>query len=213
MATRLLGLSGIPVVLALVGRTKNGDETILSWLPRIPRMDRVPMIPPGDGHQGEQTLLTTRPTRYIAFHYYVIMILSLILAPLLYFHPFIFDAVPRYTVGPVTTGDIFLVLFLLLALYCLIRAELKRATTIYIVTDNKIIRRDGILSKNTQMIPYSQLERVDLYQSIGQRLLHIGTVVVDTGDDTLKIDHIPHPEKVQQLLSQRLGRRAYVMQR
>ncbi len=171
------------------------------------------MIPTGDGHQGEQTLLTTRPTRYIAFHYYVLAILSLILAPLLYFRPSVLDAVPVYTIGPVTTGDLLLVFFLLLALYSFIRAELKRATTFYVITDNKIIRRDGILSKNTQMIPYTQLERVDLNQSLGQRILHIGTVIVDTGDDTLKIDHIPHPEKVQQLLSQRLGRRAYVMQR
>lgn len=171
------------------------------------------MIPTSDGHEGEQTLLTTRPTRYIAFHYYLLALLSLILAPLLYFHPFILDAIPRYTIGPVTTGDILLVVFLFLALYSFVRAELKRATTFYVITDNKIIRRDGILSKNTQMIPYTQLERVDLNQSLGQRILHIGTVVVDTGDDTMKIDHIPHPEKVQQLLSQRLGRRAYVMQR
>ncbi len=171
------------------------------------------MIPQTNGHQGEQTLLTARPTRYIAFHYYVLAILSLLLAPLLYFHPFIFDAIPVYKIGPVTTGDIFLVFFLFLFLYSLIRAELKRATTFYVITDNKIIRRDGILSKNTQMIPYTQLERVDLNQTLGQRILHIGTVVVDTGDDTLKIDHIAHPEKVQQLLSQRLGRRAYVMQR
>ena len=171
------------------------------------------MIPTSDGHQGEQTLLTTRPTRYIAFHYYLLALLSLILAPLLYFPPFILDAIPRYTIGPVTTGDILLVVFLFLALYSFVRAELKRATTFYVITDNKIIRRDGILSKNTQMIPYTQLERVDLNQSLGQRILHIGTVVVDTGDDTMKIDHIPHPEKVQQLLSQRLGRRAYVMQR
>jgi uncharacterized membrane protein YdbT with pleckstrin-like domain len=171
------------------------------------------MIPVSSDHQGEQTLLTARPTRYIAFHYYVLGFLSLVLAPLLYFHPFIFDAIPVYAVGPVTTGEIFLFFFLFLALYSFIRAELKRATTFYVITDNKIIRRDGILSKKTQMIPYTQLERVDLNQSLGQRILHIGTVVVDTGDDTLNIDHIPHPEKVQQLLSQRLGRRAYVMQR
>ncbi len=171
------------------------------------------MVPADEQYQGEKTLLTTRPTRYIAFHYYVLMILSLILAPLLFFHPFIFDQIPSYAVGPVTTGDIFAGFFLLLALYCLIRAELKRATTFYVITDNKIIRRDGILSKNTQMVPYTQLERVDLNQSFGQRLLHIGTVVVDTGDDTLRIDHIPHPEKVQSLLSQRLGRRSYVTQR
>jgi len=171
------------------------------------------MFQPTDGHQGEQTLMTMKPTRYIAFHYYVLFVLSLILAPLIYFHPWYFDQIPRATIGPFDTTLILVALLLILALYSLIRAELKRATTFYVITDNKIIRKDGILSKNTQMVPYTQLERVDLNQTIGQRILHIGTVVVDTGDDVLRIDQISHPEKVQQLLSARLGRRAYVMQR
>lgn len=164
-------------------------------------------------HRGEQTLLTTRPTRYISFHWYVLAVLFLLVAALLYLHPFAFLRIQWPGVASISSEWIVLGLLLLLALYSLVRAELKRATTLYVITDNKIIRRDGILSKNTQMIPYTQLERVDLNQSLGQRLLHIGSVVVDTGDDTLKIDHIPHPEKVQQLLSQRIGRRAYVMQR
>ncbi len=171
------------------------------------------MIPVSDDHQGEQTLMTMKPTRYIAFHYYVLFIVALILAPLVYFQPWYFDRIPRATIGPVDTNLILTFVLLLIALYALIRAELKRATTYYVITDNKIIRRDGILSKNTQMVPYTQLERVDVKQTIGQRILHIGSVVVDTGDDVLNIDHIPHPEKVQQLLSARLGRRAYVMQR
>lgn len=171
------------------------------------------MIPVSDDHQGEQTLLTAKPTRYIAFHYYLLLVISLILAPLVFFHPWYFNEIPATQLGPVTLRDVLTGLLLLLALYSLIRAELIRATTFYVITDNKIIRRDGILSKNTQMVPYTQLERVDLNQSLGQRILHIGTVIVDTGDDVLKIEQIPHPEKVQELLSQRLGRRAYVMQR
>ncbi len=170
------------------------------------------MIPVQKDHQGEQTLLTARPTRYIALHYYVLLILAIILAPLVYFHPWYFDLIPATAIGPITLRDILTGLLLLVALYALIRAELKRATTFYVITDNKIIRRDGILSKNTQMVPYTQLERVDLNQSLGQRILHIGTVIVDTGDDVLKIEQVPHPEKIQELLSQRIGRRSYTAQ-
>lgn len=164
-------------------------------------------------HQGEQTLMTMKPTRYIALHYYLLAIVFLILAPLVYVRPWFFDAIPRASVGPTDTSLILLALFLILALYCLLRAELRRATTLYLITDNKIVRRDGILNKNTQMIPYTQLNRIDLNQTLGQRMLHIGTVVVDTGDDTLKIDHIAHPERVQQLLSERLGRKSYSAQK
>ncbi len=173
------------------------------------------MIPPSTtDYRGEQTLLTARPTRLIAFRYYVLMVLCLVLTPTVW----LVEPIARYgkvdtTLAGWSLDHILAVVLFVIAALCFLRAELKRATTLYVITDNKIIRKDGILSKNTQMIPYTQLERVDVNQSFGQRVLHIGTVVVDTGDDMMKIEHIPHPEKVQQLLSQRLGRRAYVMQR
>ncbi len=170
------------------------------------------MIPVKQDHDGEQTLLTAKPTRYIAFHCYVLMILAAILAPLVFFHPWYFDLIPATVLGPVTLRDILTGLLLLVALYSLLRAELKRATTFYIITDNKIIRRDGILNRNTQMMPYTMLNRVDLNQSFGQRILHIGSVLIDTGDDRMSIDHVAHPEKIQQLLSSRIGRRAFIQQ-
>ncbi len=170
------------------------------------------MIPVKQDHDGEQTLLTAKPTRYIAFHYYVLMILAVILAPLFFFQIAYFRLVPNPQVGPVHLDTIIAGVLLLLALYCLLRAELKRATTFYIITDNKIIRRDGILNRNTQMMPYTMLNRVDLSQTFGQRLLHIGSVLVDTGDDRMSIDHVAHPERIQQLLSARIGRRAFIQQ-
>lgn len=166
-----------------------------------------------DDYQGEKTLLITRPTRFIAFRWYVLMIFSLIIAAGFWF----FEMLLRYANVSVSLlgwslDHMLTLLFLVIALYAFLRAELMRATTQYMITDNKIIRRDGILRKDTQMIPYTQLERVDLRQSLGQRILHIGTVIVDTGDDTLDIEMVPHPAQIQELLSQRLGRRAYVQQ-
>ncbi len=171
------------------------------------------MIPVQQDHDGEQTLLTAKPTRYIALHYYVLMLIAIIVAPLVFFHVSYLSQLPDPPAGPVHSDTIIAGLLLLLALYCLVRAELKRATTIYIITDNKIIRRDGILSRNTQMMPYTMLNRVDLNQTFGQRMLHIGSILVDTGDDRMSIDHVAHPERIQQLLSSRIGRRAFIQQR
>lgn len=165
-------------------------------------------------YRGEQTLMTMRPTRLIALRHYALMFFSLIVAPTLWFvNPVEQFGKVRFSVVGWSLDHILTILFLVLALYGFLRAELKRKTTRYIITDNKIIREDGILSKKTEMIPYTQLERVDLRQSFLQRVLHIGTVVVDTGDDTLEIEMVPHPAKVQELLSQRLGRRAFMQQR
>jgi len=181
-------------------------ETILSTSPDEAEEGRTMATK----YQGEQTLLVTRPTRLIALRYWTAMILALIVAGLLFFQvPWrVASSGPPALAGwPVST--IGAAIFLFLAFLAFVTAELKRRTTRYIITDNKIIREDGILNKNTAMIPYTQLERVDLHQTLGQRLLKIGTIVVDTGDDVMNIDMIRHPAQVQELLSARLGRRGW----
>src|SRR5213592_2443120 len=157
-------------------------------------------------YAGEQTLLVTRPTRLIALRWWSAMVLALILAGVLFVQlPWRFSS----TLGSLPASTILAALFLFLALITFLVAELKRKTTRYVITDNKIIREDGILNKNTVMIPYTQLERVDMKQTFGQRILRIGTIVVDTGDDTMNLDMIPRPAQVQELLSSRLGRRGW----
>ena len=162
-------------------------------------------------YSGEQTLLVTRPTRLIALRYYVGAIFFLIVAGMFFFRVLqrFYPGFPSPAIGSLTTNEIVGSLFLFLALVFTLVAELKRKTTRYIITDNKIIREDGILNKNTEMIPYTQLERVDLHQSLGERILKIGTIVVDTGDDSLTIDKVRRPKQVQEILSNRLGRRGW----
>lgn len=162
-------------------------------------------------YQGEKTLLVTRPTRLIALRFYTAMLLALALAGVFFFRvvQWFAPSFPNPPVGSWSLSTILASLFLALAVIAFLAAELKRKTTRYIITDNKIIREDGILSKNTEMVPYTQLERVDLHQTLAQRILRIGTIVVDTGDDSLRIDMVPHPTQVQELLSNRLGRRAW----
>jgi uncharacterized membrane protein YdbT with pleckstrin-like domain len=160
---------------------------------------------------GEATLLVTRPTRLIALRYYVGTIVFFLLGGLFYFGIIeaLFPAFPSGPVGGWSTHRLVGVTFAVLALLLLLVAELIRKSTRYTITDNKIIREDGILNKHTSMAPYTQLERVDLHQSFFQRILRIGTIVVDTGDDSMNIDMIPRPKHVQELLSARLGRKAY----
>ena len=160
---------------------------------------------------GEQTLLVTRPTRLISLRYYVGTFFFLLLAGTFFFGVVqrFLPSFPSPSIAGWTTNQIAGAVFLFLAVLFLLVAELTRKTTRYVITDNKIIREDGILNKNTEMIPYTQLERVDLHQTLGERILKIGTIVVDTGDDSLSIDKVRHPKQVQEILSSRLGRRAW----
>src|SRR2546427_8089813 len=139
------------------------------------------------------------------------MVLAFILAGVFGFHiPRLFaPSFLNYTVGGIDFGLIVAGVVGFFALLAFLAAELKRKTTRYIITDNKIIREDGILNKNTAMIPYTQLERVDMRQSFSQRILKIGTIVVDTGEDTMNMDMVPHPAHIQELLSSRIGRRGW----
>src|SRR2546428_479393 len=165
-------------------------------------------------YSGEQTLLVTRPTRLIALRWWSAVVLALIVAGALFLQlPWRFSStLANPVLGSLPVSAILAAFFLFLALVAFIIAELKRKTTRYVITDNKIIREDGILNKNTEMIPYTQLERVDMKQSFWQRILRIGTIVVGTGDDTMNLDMISRPAQVHELLSNRLARRGWPRQ-
>ena len=159
-------------------------------------------------NQGEQTLLVTRPTRLLSLGYYVLMAFLWAIAGafLLDFVPFVPEAITIPVLGW-SLETFAAVVFFVFGLISLLYAELVRKSTRYIITDVKVIREEGILSKRTAMVPYSHLERVEVTQSLLQRILRIGTVVVDTGDDSISIDMVPKPSEIQRILSQRMGRR------
>lgn len=161
-------------------------------------------------HAEEKTLEKIKPTRFIAFGHYVLMVIALILAVIfLILSPLKNYANVDNSVAGLSFDVVIAIFFLIVALVSFIAAELKRITTQYLVTDNKIVRRDGILGKRTQMVPYTQFKSVNVNQSFLQRVLHIGTVKIDTGEDALSIDTVHDPNKVQELLSQRIGRLSY----
>ena len=159
-------------------------------------------------NQGEQTLLVTRPTRLLSLGYYVLMVFVWAIAGafLLDFVPFVPEGITIPVLGW-SLETFAAVVFFVFGLISLLYAELVRKSTRYIITDVKVIREEGILSKRTAMVPYSHLERVEVTQSLLQRILRIGTVVVDTGDDSISIDMVPKPSEIQRILSQRMGRR------
>jgi len=162
-------------------------------------------------YEGEQTLLVTRPTRLISFGYYVLFVFMLVLAGALILDLDALVGVPEITVPVLgwSLDNLLALVFGLIGVLSLLIGELRRKSTRYIITDNKIVREDGILNKRTAMVPYSHLERVDVSQRLLERILRIGTVVVDTGDDSMSMDMVPRPKQVQELLSQRMGRRGY----
>jgi uncharacterized membrane protein YdbT with pleckstrin-like domain len=80
--------------------------------------------------------------------------------------------------------DLWLVTVVLL-LVVLLAGWLKRIDTHYMVTNQRINIRNGILSRSDHATSYERLQNVKTYQSLIQRMLKVGLVDFDTaaGDD------------------------------
>jgi membrane protein YdbS with pleckstrin-like domain len=71
------------------------------------------------------------------------------------------------------------VVFLISLLWLLVR-YLRWISTVYAVTSNRVIVQKGILGKNFDEIPVTQVRGVDVHQTFGQRILHYGTLRVSS---------------------------------
>jgi membrane protein YdbS with pleckstrin-like domain len=96
-----------------------------------------------------------------------------------------------------------LLLFLIGILWLLVR-YLRWIVTVYAVTSRRVIVQKGILGKDFDEIPVTQVRGVDVHQSFGQRILGYGTVRVSSeggsnvGNEDWK--GIPKPFRFQKLI-------------
>ncbi len=72
---------------------------------------------------------------------------------------------------------LFLFITLLIALWILVR-WLRWIRTVYAVTDHRVIRQKGIVSRDVDEIPLAQVRGVDVHQTGWERVLHYGTIRV-----------------------------------
>jgi len=69
-------------------------------------------------------------------------------------------------------------IFLILWLLGLLGAWLRRITTEIVVTDRRIIFKEGLVRRRTLEMNMNKVETVDVIQSIWGRLLNYGTVII-----------------------------------
>ncbi len=209
----------------------------------------------------DRTLMKIRPTRYIAWPLYFVMCLCYaVVALFLIVRPIATYVdlsgigmawLVDWKVAGLTIDAVIAIAFLFVAVSFFARAELKRAGIVYMVTENKIIRKDGLFSKadslverkagisrrnwvprspneaaradanaavsevriyRTQVIPYTHIEKVDLVQNFSERILNIGTLKIDTGEEEVWFDDIPNAVKVQDVIMSRVGRQSSLKQ-
>ncbi|EOM75401.1 PH domain-containing protein [Rhodococcus rhodnii] len=101
------------------------------------------------------------------------------------------------TVGLVAVAAVWLALVVWRSLVPFVRWN----TTHFIVTDRRVLVREGIVTHRGIDIPLARVSNVQFRHGIVDRLLRTGTlVVVAASDDPLEFDDIPQVERVHSLL-------------
>lgn len=122
-----------------------------------------------DLHPGEQILFDGHPSWRGILRFYVYGLLLVAVAGLV-----------GYLVAD-TSGAVIGALVAIAVVVALGIA--KRASTHYVVTNQRLRIRRGLLSRDVQQTRVERIQNVTTRQSIGERLLRVGTVEFDTASD------------------------------
>lgn len=78
-------------------------------------------------------------------------------------------------------------------------------TTHFVVTSQRVLVREGVLSRSGIDIPLARVNSVQFRHTLFQRLLGCGTLVIESAsDEPLEFDDIPQVERVHSLLYREL---------
>ena len=77
--------------------------------------------------------------------------------------------------------------------------------THFIVTDRRVLIRQGVLTHSGIDIPMSRISNVQFRHGLIDRMLRTGTLIIaSASDDPLEFDDIPHVQRVHSLLYQQV---------
>lgn len=144
-----------------------------------------------DLHEGETVLFEGRPSWRSILGFYIVGIL-------------VSAAIGAVVALVDTTGTGIVVFVVLVALVVLI-GYLRRLATRYVISDERLWIKHGLLSRRTQETRLSRVQNVNTDQSVLERLLRVGTVEFDTAageDDELKFSGVSAPHEVVDAIRQ-----------
>lgn len=107
-----------------------------------------------------------------------------------------------------------LLISLLLVVVVVVWDTLQRLATLYVVTDQRLRVRRGLLSRNEQTARFERVQNVSIQQSLLDRLLRVGAVEFDTAgsdvsDSGFNFEGISDPQSLVRIVAENsLGRDA-----
>lgn len=97
------------------------------------------------------------------------------------------------------------VLGVVVAIWFVIVPLIRWRTTHFVITTQRVLVREGVLSRSGIDIPLTRVNSVQFRHTFFQRLLGCGTLVIESAsDEPLEFDDIPQVERVHSMLYREL---------
>lgn len=168
----------------------------------------------------ERLVLESRPSAWLYMKAASVSLFIAIVAALAYVWRWIPGApeIPYYTEAMEGEYGVLLSWAILgmiaVAVLFFIARWLRWSSTVYAVTDERIITQRGIVNKTYEDIPLTMITNIDLSQSLGKRILGYGTMVFSTGGlgagrkGDLVWEAVPEPISVRRKIQEVMDIRA-----
>lgn len=90
----------------------------------------------------------------------------------------------------------------------LVVALVKWRTTYFVVTSHRLIYRQGVVARNGVEIPLERVNNVNFHQTIFERLLQVGDLLIESGgqEGQQTFSDISRPEEVQNIIHSTIQR-------
>jgi membrane protein YdbS with pleckstrin-like domain len=89
---------------------------------------------------------------------------------------------------------------ILFVIFTLLIIEIHRRKIKYVVTSERVIKITKLFRKNVTSIPLRSIEKITTIQTTLERILKIGTIEIDTGEEMVIFEHVPKPFEVEQII-------------
>jgi uncharacterized membrane protein YdbT with pleckstrin-like domain len=92
-------------------------------------------------------------------------------------------------------------IWLLLVVWLTLRPFLTWRTTHFVITDRRVMYRQGLLTRSGIDIPLARINSVEFRHGVLDRMVRSGTLVIESASqDPLEFDDVPQVEQVHSLL-------------
>ena len=99
-------------------------------------------------------------------------------------------------------AELILFLCIIIIIVKLILDYLDWKNTLYTLTDKRILINRGLFNKEKISMPYTKVQDIDVSQSVLERLLGAGDIIIYGGHDNSEtiLDEVPNPREVEEII-------------